>query len=853
MAGSFGKGHGGEVSIDADTILLAGEKASISNSAFNAGNSGALSITTNNFKLHNGATLSATSNGSGDSGDVIINAHNGNILLSEAHIFNTGHANSTGDLGSIIINANNLQILENAGIAGTAQGGSNSERIIQINSQSLTISGEASSINTGTLSTLFSLENPINLSNNDTVNATPIELNISGHLILRDGAAISTNTTTNGNAGDISINAGSIELSKALVFSDALSSVSDTQQDVSRTGNAGDISIITQSLDLKNGSLITSNTRTAGHGGNITVDANLVFLSGSRPTTNNLKLYSKISTETYSQDNNAGDAGNITLDNVEYLDIQGGTTINADTTGAGLGGELTIDAKSIFLSSSSLEGIQSSISASTYSSGNAGNVTLNNVEQLVIKGGRIGVKTTGTGSGGELVIDAKSISLSGEGSNFKSGLIASTNSIDDNAGDAGNITVTSEQIDISSEGEININTTGAGKGGELIINAGSINISGKNTPYLTGIFVLADSTELNAGDTGDAGKATINVGHLNISDTAKINASTYGNGNGGDLTINAQSITIKGNMTDDFTGIITQANWSKGNIEYRGNAGDLTINVTDTLDLQNGATISTSTYGIGEAGKLTITANDILLNSSILKSSSNIETVNPLESSEMAKSGAVNITANNSLNLENNSSISVATTRANAGGITVVSGNDLNIRNSNITTSVANGEGNGGNITVNSPIVSLNNSQIVAQAKQGSGGDIAVSGFLFQSPESIVSASSELSKDGELNLDPETSISGSIAVLPKSFLNASEQLNDRCNNRSGKSTNSFVVKGKGGIPLSPDKPVSSDFMDFLPTTISSHNVSKNKNNHQVNNYQLPSLSVDCVLSSNAGK
>ena len=790
MAGSSGKGHGGDVSIDAATILVSDKKTYISNSPFDAGNSGNLIITTDNFKIQNGAIISASNSGSGNNGDIIINAHNGNILLSESYIFNTSLANSTGNLGSIIINANDLQIQGNAKISGFVQSGANNQRIIQINSQSVTISGEGSRISTGTIPASFSLENPSYSSNNDdTVNATPIELNIPGHLALRDGAFISTTTTTNGRAGDISINAGSIELSEALIYSDASSYVSDTQQDTSRTGNAGNISITTQFLDLTNGSIISSDTETAGLGGNITVDAKSVFLSGMRPSKDDLLVYSHISTKTNSEDNNAG---------------------------------------------------------------NAGSTTLNNVDQLKIQDGYISVNSFGAGSGGNLSVNAKSIIISGKNSPNLSGLLARTSSDNDNAGNAGNIVIKSEHIDLSDDGLIDLSTTGAGKGGNLNITADTMNLSGKNTPSLTGIFISTKSIESNAGSAGDA---NITVGHLNISDTAIISASTHGNGDGGNLTIDAQSITLKGDGANTFTGITSQANGTTdGKIGYQGNAGDLTLIVEDSLNLHSGAEISASTFDEGKAGDLSITASDILLNDSWIVSSSNLSEIALSNNPEIAKSGNIVISANNTLTLENNSAISVKTEKANAGEITILGENILTLRDSNISTSVANGEGNGGNITVKSPVVSLDNSQIIAQAKVGDGGNISVPGILFKSPLSVIDASSEKSTPGELNLTPDTNISGSIAVLPESLLNASEHLNDSCNTRSGKSTNSFVVKGKGGIPLSPDKPVSSDFMDFLPVLNSSHNVLKNKSSHQVNNnYQLPSLSVDCFLSSNTGK
>jgi len=774
---SYSSGDGGEVSIKANSILLTGENTEdttgIINTVFSAGDTGGLTITTNNFELLNGAVILANNASSGNGGDIIIDAHKGSVLLSGAgtprptYLTASSLPETTGTTGNIIINSNSLQIKEGAAITAFTTNSDNNDQMVQINAHSVLLSGFGSSIRTGTVAS-SATETNTNVINS-TANSAKIDLNVTGGLELSDFTFISSITSTNGRAGDISINANTINLSEGQITSDASSyNGKELPEDTSRTGDAGDITIQAENLRLSNGAFISTDTETKGHGGNITVDAKTVLLSGSktRTTSSGEKgvLSSSILAQTHSNDDNAGDAGTITLNNVDLLDIRNGAKISTNTYGAGMGGDIMVDANSVFIS------------------------TDNNANTI-------------------------------------SSVTTLTTSHKDNAGAAGKMTVKSEHINIQG-GKISVSTSGAGNGGELTIDAGTINLFGENTDFLTGVFASTHST-------GNSRETTINVGHLDIRDTARISASTFGNGNAGDLKINAGSIFIKGDQSTFFTGIANQANGDIDNLViYKGNAGNLTINAKDTIELHENATISSSTFDEGTAGNVTVHATDILLNNSAIKSSSNLDNFDLSTDPDKAKSGTIFITAKNTLRLENESGISVETEKAHAGEINIVTGNSLNLVDSGIATSVANGEGNGGNINVISPIVSLDSSQIVAKAKKGTGGKISVSGLLFKSPLSVIDASSELSTDGELNLKPVTNISGAIAVLPESLLNASEYLSDRCGNRSEENKNSFMIKSRGGVPLSPGKLAPSTLIDI--TTPTDHHFGSTKSpNKQV--------------------
>ena len=334
------------------------------------------------------------------------------------------------------------------------------------------------------------------------------------------------------------------------------------------------------------------------------------------------------------------------------------------------------------------------------------------------------------------------------------------------------------------------------------------------------------------------------MGELEIRDSAEINAGTSGNGDGGDLMVNAQTILIKGDQTGNLTGISSQSNTVNS-----GNAGDLTIH-TDSLGIRNNAKISASTFGTGQAGNLKINANNILLHNAQIQSASFLENFDILENPSTAMSGNVQITVDSRLQLENRGSISVTTKKANAGMIKIGGRGTLKLSdNSEITTSVADGKGLGGDIFINTPLNVLDSSSIKAQADEGAGGNITISNFLFKSPHSIVSASSKLSLDGDLKLKPDTNISGSITELPDTLMDASSKISDRCSARHEGNLSSFVVKASTALPAKPGNLASSNIIDYSTVkniAFNKFDSSEKPFTHLENNVQLPRMAKGCV-------
>jgi large exoprotein involved in heme utilization and adhesion len=102
--------------------------------------------------------------------------------------------------------------------------------------------------------------------------------------------------------------------------------------------------------------------------------------------------------------------------------------------------------------------------------------------------------------------------------------------------------------------------------------------------------------------------------------------------------------------------------------------------------------------------------------------------------------------------------------------------------------------------------VVVNDSSIIANAFGGPGGNITIVADNFlSSVTSVIQASSALSTPGVIEIrSPENNVESSIAQLPAAFLDASALLRGLCSARRTGAPSSFVVAGRGGIPVDAD-------------------------------------------------
>jgi large exoprotein involved in heme utilization and adhesion len=375
------------------------------------------------------------------------------------------------------------------------------------------------------------------------------------------------------------------------------------------------------------------------------------------------------------------------------------------------------------------------------------------------------------------------------------------------SGSGGDLTVEAGSLEVLGGAQIGSTTFGSGQGGNLLVEADRVLLSGVGD--ISGESPSGLFTSAQPGSSGDAGDLTVRAGSLEVLGGAQISAGTFGSGQGGNLLVEADRVLLSG-FGVDISGAFPSGLFAGVAPDSSGDAGDLTVRAGN-LEVLGGAVISARTFSTGRGGNLTITATDIVLGDESAISASSIMTGLDTENDpETGRSGSIFITARDTFRLFNGGRVGVETAQANAGDIILNVGTLLHLQDqSSITTSVAGGTGKGGNITLNSVFVVLDEgSSIVANALEAQAGDIFIrirgGGALFQSPDSLIKASSEFGIDGSVVIDaPDTDIIAGFAGLPANFLDAATVLTQLCAERSGANVSSLVFRKYEVLPDSP--------------------------------------------------
>jgi len=604
----------------------------------------------------------------------------------------------------------------------------------------------------------------------------------TGVLTVTDSGAIVVETGGTGHAGDISIKATQ---SVTVAGTGRLSANSLSKGD---GGSAGDISVSTGVLTITDNGLVASESAGNGVLGNITLDMDRLEMT---------KGY--VSSSSKSSVASTGSAGSISVTTRESVHIAGSGLndkgvfgeyygIYAQTQGAGDGGHITIKAGSLTLTKDAM------INGQTYGGGRGGNVKLSVNSLQVLQGGTITVSTRGKGDAGDITINARdSVLVSGAGVKIdNSWIYTATHS----GGAGGDLSISTPELIVAESGVIYANTLGD------------------------------DTWDGNTLADGPAGKITLDVDRLNLTGGGAVSAGSESAGLGGNIEIAAtESIAISGSGTINKAGFEESGvyAWAK----KAGNGGKITIS-TGSMTLSGKGQINTSSSDTGTGGNISLQTHSLKLveNASI-----------SAKSSGAGDAGAISINTGDTAQLEAGA-VTTEAENADGGNITLNAVHLLRLVDSKLTATVRGGLGNGGNISIDPKFVILKNSKIIANAYGGKGGNIRIVAEQFLSDQaSIVQASSQLGIDGTVEINaPDTDVSGSITVLPETFLDVTGLLQNRCAARTMESASSLIITGRGGMPAEPD--------DFLPTTLYAVESSFGKKKKQNSEHDLPDSQAD---------
>lgn len=475
------------------------------------------------------------------------------------------------------------------------------------------------------------------------------------------GGFLTSSTVFSGDAGDLLIRARDVDITGF---------VASNTSESARNGNAGAVSILASTVRVGDGGQVSSSTFGVGNAGSLTIVADdLLIETGA-----------SIGSDTIGA-NATGKGGTVQI-NVGVLTVRDGGAISSSTNGRGDAGSIRIKADTVLLDT--FGGINSVALAG---SGNGGLVQINS-GVLDIRN-QAGVASFGASAGaaGMIQIAAGKMTMS-SGANIFSTSTAT--------GDAGNVSIVATSLELT-DGVISSDTRGMGRAGVVSISATDLSVSNSVV-----------SSESRGG--GNAGDVRVTAKRLHVTNDSLISSSTGLSGAGGEVAITADQANF------DFSEVRSQAN-----LGSTGAAGSVLINV-GLLKITNQTVISSSTFGAGDAGPLSIIAKDVLLDDSAVAS----RTLAP----GSGRGGKI-VIQTGTFTLDNNAGVSSSTSSSgNAGGVTITATKVTLDHGATIESGAALGSsGDGGTVNVATDTLTLRNgsSLVTSTLALGDAGQLQIS------------------------------------------------------------------------------------------------------------------------------
>jgi len=570
----------------------------------------------------------------------------------------------------------------------------------------------------------------------DTVNAsgaiTAVEILLTGDLSITNDLTptITAVTSGAGNSGKILIQ--STKLMAASNAQDFTLALIDTH--TSGTGKAGDISIRTGDLQSPAGKpiwLTDSGTQGPGNGGDVTISAKNIILGQTQISTGDFR-----SRNLPVEQDVTGSGGNLRV-TADSLDMTGATIFSSSFGG---GGDITLEVGDIQIRQGSAMGVSGLKGSGAFTV---------NAKRFVMDGAQ--------------PIDADTAFVAGKP-----------------------LTVIAEIVELRNGSAIRSHTAGNADAADIVVTAtdhitlSDTRVSGRPSGFYTSSVGIEDVELDTLG--GRAGSVILEAPRLAMTGGARIDTSTETSGRGGDVDIKATSISMLGERTlpvpeDEFdiassrsSGIFSRSVGSQFCFGSCGAGGNISLTAGQSVTIQDGASVSASSTGPGNAGNVEINAGQQL---DVLTGS-----------------------------------ITTQATKASGGNIDIRAIDRVRLVNSSISTSVLAEDGTGGNIFIDPNVVILEGSEVTARAVTGAGGNITfVTPLFLADSASIISASSEFGPEGKV-----TARSNLVAMIPQLESKATAPqvlLQNRCIALAGGEQSTFILSGRDALPSEPGGWLSS--------------------------------------------
>ena len=372
-------------------------------------------------------------------------------------------------------------------------------------------------------------------------------------------------------------------------------------------GANGSIKIFARNIDISRSTLEMAIPRTSGLPGTRSGDLEL-NATGSIKISDDSILRNILLEQ--------GSLGSINLSAGDLVSLDGSFVVNrVDSTGVGNAGDINITSGSLLLT-----GFISRIYADTYGQGNAGSVNINayntvsldnsNVINFVYpeslgnagginittgslsltNGSSLYSDTAGQGNAGSVNINARDrVSLDGTAPipirfSYNPSTIFTRVFGASTVGQGGDVNITTGSLSLTNGGAVNTSTQGQGNAGRVtIIARDSVQISGTASGYINALtqpfnYPSGVTTSVESGAVGDGGDVSITTGSLSISDQGRINTNAQGQGDAGNIQIQASEAV-------SFDGTEVTSTLEMGAV---GRGGDIDIEARSLSLVQEG-------------------------------------------------------------------------------------------------------------------------------------------------------------------------------------------------------------------------------------------------------------------------
>jgi filamentous hemagglutinin family protein len=597
---TFSLGDCGNITLNAtETISLASKKSKINSSRIvldtyrkdaESGNSGDMTLTAKNIYLSEGARLSASTRGSGQSGNIAIEALEDFHMYGYYEYYNHdpargcrifvrtyGSLSNAGDSGSVSIKAKNIVMEDGASIKAETSSSGNGGNVELTAQENILIQGnipeEASIID---MSCLAKRENV------GTGNAGDLRMTAK-NITIKDGAWLNTQTDSKGNAGNIWITAykrlevsgEANNLAESYDKKESTNSaiMSSTTQESS--GNGGDIDIQAGQIILSQGAYIQSSTHSTGNAGTINIhDFSVITLMGTGSDHKSSQIESNTYAATDFTDTKTGMGGKVTIIG-NHLNLFDGARISTSSIAlnkaTGIAGDIeiklsgTIQMSGQNLNASDYLGQGSGIYARSFqenqgNSGTAGKISLHADTLFMNDNALVSTSTNGLNDAGDIDIHTQhSIHLTHSSILSESMMSLHNNQ---NGGSAGTIKiVVGKDIQLFKSSSISTDALSSG-GGKIYIHAGNA-LTLIESKFTTNVhkgegnggdiniraeLILMNHSLISANaDAGDGGAIFIHTRNL-IQSTDSLIEATSERGNDGTVEIQTPDIDISDNL-----------------------------------------------------------------------------------------------------------------------------------------------------------------------------------------------------------------------------------------------------------------------------------------------------------------